>query len=145
MKINKRILKSFTIIIIAIICTFTPKIGAKASENSSCYVVIEKTSGRVLYEQNSTKKAYMASTTKILTAICVIENFDIKKQITVPKECVGVEGSSVYLLEGEVYTVGQTLLHGSFVENVTAKNLRNIQEFSHIWYILSQGQNHRAL
>ena len=111
MKINKKILKSFTIIIIAIICSFTPKIGANASENSSCYIVIEKTSGRVLYEQNSTKKAYMASTTKILTAICVIENFDIKKQITVPKECVGVEGSSVYLLDGEVYTV-EDLLYG---------------------------------
>lgn len=111
MKIINRILKGFTFVVIALFCLFTQQNKALAREDSSSYVVIEKVSGRILYEHNSTKNAYMASTTKILTAICVIENFDIEKQITVPKECVGVEGSSTYILEGEIYTV-KDLLYG---------------------------------
>ena len=49
---------------------------------------------------------------------------------------------------GASYLEAATMEDGTsavLVENVAAKNLRHIQEFSHIWYILSQGQFHRAL
>lgn len=88
---------------------FTQKPIAKA--DSATFVVMEKISGRILYESNSTKKAYMASTTKILTAITVIDNFDISTEIRVPEKCVGIEGSSVYLVDGDVFTV-EDLLYG---------------------------------
>ena len=82
--------------------------GATIS-NAEC--VIDVASLRVLSENNSNKKLPMASTTKILTAITVIENFNLDTVITVPKQAVGVEGSSIYLREGEKLTVKE-LLYG---------------------------------
>ncbi|MBR3909381.1 MAG: D-alanyl-D-alanine carboxypeptidase [Clostridia bacterium] len=111
MKRIPNILKCFMIIVISVISVNFKYTGSFADSNNSSYVVIEKLSGRVLYEYNSNKKAYMASTTKILTAITVIDNFDISREVTVPKSCVGVEGSSVYLNENDVFTV-EDLLYG---------------------------------
>ncbi len=62
--------------------------------------------GHILYEKNSSRKAYPASTTKILTCITAIDimeeiKADIDQTVTVPKEATGIEGSSVYLKAGE--------------------------------------------
>ncbi|MBQ7642363.1 MAG: D-alanyl-D-alanine carboxypeptidase, partial [Clostridia bacterium] len=46
-------------------------------------MVMERDSGRVLYEYNADAKLPMASTTKVVTALTVIENFDTKKVVTV--------------------------------------------------------------
>lgn len=72
--------------------------------------VIEVNSGRIVHELNGNDRLEMASTTKILTALTVIENFDLDREITVKKDCVGVEGSSIYLREGEKLTVKELLL-----------------------------------
>ena len=53
----------------------------------------------------------MASTTKILTAIIILEDCDLEEAVTVPREAEGTEGSSVYLKAGDVYTV-RDLLYG---------------------------------
>ena len=111
MKIITNILKCFTFVTIFVLGLFSLKTAIYAKANSSSYVVIEKLSGRVLYECNSNCKAFMASTTKILTTITVIENFDVKQEIEIPSSCVLVEGSSVYLKEGEIYSV-EDLLYG---------------------------------
>lgn len=79
--------------------------------NNSSEIVMEKTTNRVLYEKNAKEKRYMASTTKILTAITIIENCDINKEITITKDTVGVEGSSIYLEVGEKLTI-KDLLYG---------------------------------
>ena len=74
-------------------------------------IVMESSSLRVLYGKNIHEKKYMASTTKILTAIVVIENCDLSETVTVTKATVGVEGSSIYLEAGEKLTV-KDLLYG---------------------------------
>lgn len=81
------------------------------ANNATSEIVIDVNSKRVLYSNNAYNKMYMASTTKILTAITVIENFDINKEIKVSKKTTGVEGSSIYLEEGEILTV-KHLLYG---------------------------------
>lgn len=83
---------------------------AFAAENPS-EVVMEISSGRVLSENNSDLARPMASTTKILTAIIVIESDDLSEEIRIPAEAEGVEGSSVYLKAGDIYTV-EELLYG---------------------------------
>ncbi|MBO5926048.1 MAG: D-alanyl-D-alanine carboxypeptidase, partial [Clostridia bacterium] len=85
--------------------------NVNASTISKGECVIELNSLRVLSSNNKDLKLPMASTTKILTALTVIENFDINKEITVPKSAVGIEGSSVYLREGENLTIKE-LLYG---------------------------------
>lgn len=73
---------------------------------------MEVNSRRILYESRGDLRLPMASTTKILTAITVIENCDnVKKEFTIPQEAEGIEGSSVYLKKGDVYTV-EELLYG---------------------------------
>ena len=74
--------------------------------------VMELHSRRILYESNGDMRLPMASTTKILTAITVLEHCqDIAKAIEIPSQAVGVEGSSVYLKEGDSYTI-EELLYG---------------------------------
>ena len=53
----------------------------------------------------------MASTTKVLTAILILNDCDLDAAVIVPKEAEGVEGSSVYLRAGDEYTV-RDLLYG---------------------------------
>lgn len=53
----------------------------------------------------------MASTTKIMTALLICENCLPNEKIKIPKEAVGIEGSSLYLKEGETLTI-KDLLYG---------------------------------
>lgn len=80
-----------------------------AYEQSRSECVMEMSSGRVLHSVNENEKLPIASTTKVLTALTVIKNFNLKKQVVVPKQAVGIEGSSVYLREGERLTVEELL------------------------------------
>ena len=78
---------------------------------SKAEAVIEESSGRILWEHNSNLPFPMASTTKILTAIILIEDRNLDEEVEIPREAVGVEGSSVYLKEGERLLV-RDLLYG---------------------------------
>lgn len=77
----------------------------------SSYIAMDEYSERTLFGENVSSKRYPASLTKILTAITALENADEDGEVKILKESCGVEGSSVYLREGEVYTL-KTLLYG---------------------------------
>ena len=83
----------------------------EAEALGSSYCVIEQSSGRVLYSGNEHLRLPMASTTKVMTAYVIIKNFDINEIVKIPKQAVGIEGSSIYLREGELFTVKE-LLYG---------------------------------
>ena len=74
-------------------------------------ILMDAQTGRVIYEKNADEKALIASTTKIMTALVVCEQCNVLDRVRIPKEAVGIEGSSMYLKEGEVLTV-QELLYG---------------------------------
>ncbi|MBQ8685120.1 MAG: D-alanyl-D-alanine carboxypeptidase [Clostridia bacterium] len=74
--------------------------------------VMELNSRRILYAAHADTRLPMASTTKILTAATILEYCDnLREEITIPAEAAGVEGSSVYLKSGDIYTV-EDLLYG---------------------------------
>lgn len=73
--------------------------------------VLDAATGRVLYEKNPHERGLIASTTKIMTALIVCEQCNVLDRMRIPKEAVGIEGSSMYLREGEVLTL-QELLYG---------------------------------
>ena len=85
--------------------------GEAFAGGGSSAVVMEVTTGRVLFAERADARAYPASTTKILTALVVLENLPLDMEVVIPREAVGVEGSSVYLREGERLTV-EELLYG---------------------------------
>lgn len=84
---------------------------SEAAPSSGGEVVLDAESGRVLAERNAEKRMPMASTTKILTAIIVLEECDLAAVVSVPSEAAGTEGSSIYLSAGEKITV-LDLLYG---------------------------------
>jgi len=72
---------------------------------------MDAATGRVLYEKDADSRSLIASTTKIMTALVVAEQCNVLDRVRIPKEAVGIEGSSLYLREGEILTV-QELLYG---------------------------------
>lgn len=74
-------------------------------------VVLDTATERILYGKESDSRSLIASTTKIMTGYIVARRCNVLDRFRIPKEAVGIEGSSMYLQEGEVLTV-QELLYG---------------------------------
>ena len=74
-------------------------------------ILMDGITGRVLYEKRPDERSLIASTTKIMTALLICENCNVLQQVRIPRAAVGIEGSSMYLQEGEVLMV-QELLYG---------------------------------
>ena len=84
----------------------------KTLTSAKAMAVIEKESGRILYSKNKDEKLPMASTTKIITAIYVIEHCDdLDRKFEIPKEAVGISGTSIGLQTGEHLSIRE-LLYG---------------------------------
>jgi D-alanyl-D-alanine carboxypeptidase len=87
---------------------FPCKVEAVSAENA---ILLDGVTGRTLYEKQADKRGLIASTTKIMTALIVCEQCNVLDRMRIPKEAVGIEGSSMYLKEGEILTI-QELLYG---------------------------------
>ena len=92
---------------LAAVSLFIPA-GAISAEKAYS---VDAVSGRVLYDRNGDSRSLIASTTKIMTALVVCEQCNVLDRMRIPPEAVGIEGSSMYLREGEILTV-QELLYG---------------------------------
>lgn len=79
--------------------------------NSRRYVVFDRTSKQVLFGKNENVKGAMASTTKIMTAIVVLENANLDEEIQVSTKSAGTGGSRLGLKTGDKITVNN-LLYG---------------------------------
>lgn len=128
MKFRAAVFALFAVCIMLFIPVFTPALPRAVIPVMSCdedvfrsdgavyvpasaAVLMDADSGRVLFAKNDKKRLPMASTTKIMTCLIVSECLGPDDVITVTKEAVGVEGSSIYLEEGEKLTVRE-LLYG---------------------------------
>lgn len=79
----------------------------------SC-VLIESNSGKILYEKNAYTKMYPASTTKIMTAILVLENCDLNEMVTVSDNAVSLNSvpetyTRANLKSGEILSIEDLL------------------------------------
>lgn len=72
-------------------------------------IVIDAYTGAPLYEKSADEMLYPASTTKIMTALLIIEAGDLDREIEVTEEDSKVGESSLSLLPGERYTRRQML------------------------------------
>lgn len=109
----KRIFAGVAVGILAAILFLPVKAGAISAE---CAILIDAQTGRVLYEKQAEEKSLIASTTKIMTALVICEQTNVLDRVKIPKEAVSIEGSSMYLKEGEVLTV-QELLYGLMLQS----------------------------
>ena len=72
-------------------------IVTEPSINSRAAIVYDSNSGLVLFGKNENEKRKMASTTKIMTAIVVIENSNLNDIVTVSSKAAGTGGSRLGL------------------------------------------------
>lgn len=85
-------------------------VSAQEKETSArAAALYEPKTKRFLYSKNENARLPMASTTKIMTALVAAESVPLDRRVIIPKEAVGVEGSSAYLKEGEDFSVEELL------------------------------------
>ena len=95
-------------VLMAAVLFFPLSVSAISAEKA---ILLDAGTGRVMFERNADDRSLIASTTKIMTALVVCEQCNVLDRVRIPREAVGIEGSSLYLREGEVLTV-QELLYG---------------------------------
>lgn len=84
--------------------------------NSKSAIVIDRATKMVLYGKNEYDVRKMASTTKIMTAIVVIENVNLYDTVTISKKAAGTGGSTLGINEGDKITVCD-LLYGLLLKS----------------------------
>ncbi len=67
-------------------------------------IVVDYNTGRVLYEKNADAQCAVASTQKLMTALCVWDTGNIQKRFTITKKDTWVEPTKLGILPGQVYT-----------------------------------------
>ena len=138
-KTKRRILSflAFLSIFSNFLCVRAGNTARADTDHSKAECVMEKESRRILYEFNGETQLPMASTTKIATAITVLENCnDLKSPFLIPKEAIGIDGSSIYLKEGDTYST-EELLFGLMLRSgndaataLAIKTAGSVSEFS---------------
>ncbi len=107
--------------------------GAEPMVSAESAIVMNACTGEVVFSKNPYEKRGMASTTKIMTSLIALESEKLNKTIRVKKEDVSVEGTSIYLKEGDKITL-ETLVKGMLLEsgndaaNVTATAIGGSKE-----------------
>ena len=96
-------------------------ISVNASEieltpNAGSAILIEASTGKILYEKNKNKKMYPASMTKIMTLLLTMEALDSGKinlndEVSISKNAASMGGTQIFLKEGSKVKV-ETLLKG---------------------------------
>ena len=108
-------------------CAEALSVSAKAA------VLISADTGEIIFEQNSSEKLPMASTTKIMTALLCIESGGLDEEFVVDSEAIKVEGSSMGLREGDTVTkyalcCGMLLPSGNDAANAAAVRIAGSTE-----------------
>ncbi len=124
-------MKKILILFIIILMTFSNVINAESDKSAGiiydtglninapdisalCAVAIDINTGKILYKKNFDKRTAPASTTKMMTAIVVVENCNLNDMVTVSKKAANTGGSSMGLYTGQKITV-LDLLHGLLI------------------------------
>lgn len=131
MKFNIPILRRFTAVFLIAVCLtdlFVPKLLQAAEEESGldsdfvwpsgpdvysdAAIVMEASTGLILYEKNIYEKYYPASITKIMTALLALENCSLSETMTMSHEAewnVDFNSSRIGLVEGEQISMEDAL------------------------------------
>lgn len=79
--------------------------------NGKSGLIVDINTDKTLYSKNPTEKLKIASLTKIMTAILVLEHKNLTDKVYIDAEAASIGENSMGLKEGEIYTV-EELLYG---------------------------------
>ena len=95
----KRTITRMAAILLAAVLVFPTYVNGISAEHA---ILVDAQTGRILFEKNADQRTLIASTTKIMTALIVCEQCNVLDRVKICKESVGIEGSSMYLQEGQI-------------------------------------------
>ncbi len=102
----------FTAVFLAVVLLYTMMLPARAEPviSSPSVILMESSTGQVIYELNSTERRSPASITKIMTLLLTFEAIDagrisLSDQVTTSEYASSMGGSQVYLAAGETQTL----------------------------------------
>lgn len=100
---RKPTMRYFTFILILVLLCLPYSVSGQANLHVSAKnaVLLEQSSGRILYEKNAHERQSIASITKIMTAIIAIESKEMGNMAKASKRAIYTEGSSIYLEQKE--------------------------------------------
>lgn len=89
-------------------------VGVAASDppklTAERWIAYDATADVVLASWNANDQAPMASVTKVMTSIIVLENADLSTVVSVPSFATGARGSTAGLVAGEQWTIGDLMI-----------------------------------
>ena len=122
----KRVILLIVVLICPVICF---------AESSESYIVMDAESLRVLDGKNINREKLIASTSKIMTAIIIIENMELNQKVVVDDVILKAYGSSMYLEVGEELRIidllyGLMLRSGNDAAMVLSQIYNSAKDFS---------------
>lgn len=108
-------MKKLSVLCLALVLLLPLPVRAAGPEvNAKAALLMEKTTGEVLYEQNAYEPLEPASVTKVMTLLLIEEALDsgqLTKETMIPvsANAAGMGGSQVFLEEGEELTADEML------------------------------------
>ena len=112
----KNLFKRFLLSTLFVTSIFTSinSIKTNATELPPVYsegaVLMDGRTGKILYSKNEHNQYEPASTTKVMTALVVLENVKLTDKVTIGENPPLVDGSAIGIQKGEVYTVEELML-----------------------------------
>ena len=103
-------MKRMTLILLLFLFSATTVFAAEPSVAAKGAALIDGKTGRLLWGRNAEEPMAMASTTKIMTAILVLENCEMDEIVTISKNASHQPKVHMGLREGEEWKVGDLLL-----------------------------------
>lgn len=124
MKFRYKFLSVLVLLMLACSCSFCINAGAVGVSAKSA-IVIDADTGEIIYGKNESEKLPMASTTKIMSTLIVLEQGNLDEEFVVDADAIKVEGSSMGLKEGYKVTLkklcyGMMLPSGNDAANAAA-------------------------
>lgn len=108
--------KTVAILLCCVLLLTGFSVSAAPSVSSVSAVIYVPETGEILWQKDGNTPRPMASTTKLMTALLGAQLLELDREITMPKEAVLVEGSSLGLKGGDRITV-RDLLTGMLLES----------------------------
>ncbi|MBI4744850.1 MAG: D-alanyl-D-alanine carboxypeptidase [Actinobacteria bacterium] len=84
--------------------------------NATSAILVDAKTGQILYQQNANEKRAIASTTKMMTAIVVLENRKLDEIVTVSQQASDTGEEEMYLAPGEQRSV-EDLIYGILLKS----------------------------
>lgn len=87
----------------------SPALAVRGHVSASGIVIMDLLSGQTIYDRGARQPRPMASLTKLMTALIIVEGHELTEVVTVPRTIARTDGSTVRLTPGDHFTVGDLL------------------------------------